>query len=202
MTHVHDVFVPVFQEGDKHYHTTINKTYIPMTEKQAEIFMRGERYTGYVKEHIKNLYWFVNKDGYWQPRFDKDGNQLRETETEILMKNQEKIKRKNDKEILMSVGINGLRKKAMCMREASSGICETIIKYALCYIFCWPWVLYEGGVGPKVDEIDVCATDPSARNGEGKVFSVEYRLKKRDFGPGRHWYVPENSSYIYPDPLS
>lgn len=132
----------------------INKTYCPLTEKQATDFMNGTKYTNYVNQKIKDGFYYMDGCSYpkMQRKFRGDN---RITEEEICRENPLKLAeiKEEDKKILMSAGIAGLPKARYLSQEnpMPCNICTEMNRQGRtasdeeceigCLVFCWPIII-------------------------------------------------------------
>lgn len=145
----------------------INNIYVPLTEEQADLYMQRSVYKEYLEQKIKTIYFYRDKNKHLQPMFYKDIKTRKiERFTHPVISKRRKVReatmREEDKTILLTEGIGGLKEAEGIWEEESDAMktCGTVGIFVLAVIIpcLMPWVCYNevcGGGKEKGELKDV-----------------------------------------------
>ncbi|NGX43981.1 MAG: hypothetical protein K1060chlam3_00139 [Candidatus Anoxychlamydiales bacterium] len=122
----------------------IHNTYVPLSEKQADLYMTTQEYIDQLDTTCKSIFLYIDRNRYFQPkiivhRSTGERRKITKEQAMILVKDQKRIWQKNDKTRLMTKGIGGLEKRTIPREQ---GLCDIITIYIICFP-CVPCFLYE-----------------------------------------------------------
>ncbi len=138
----HLVSMPLVQQGEKHYHTHTHthNYYVPLTEEQADLYMKTKKYTDYLFLKARNDYYYLALNGEIKPAIKPGTGQfMTPALAKDLFEKRKITEMEKDKVTLMTEGIGGLPKAPLLWKQVKTDICCTIITAIFCCCFpcCW-----------------------------------------------------------------
>ncbi|NGX53021.1 MAG: hypothetical protein KR126chlam5_01328 [Candidatus Anoxychlamydiales bacterium] len=151
----------------------IHNTYVPLSEKQADLYMTTQEYIDQLDTTCKSLFLYIDRNSYYQPkplvlRSTGERRKITREQAMILVKDEKKRWQKDDKTILMTKGIGGLTKSTI---PREKDFCDIITFYIICFP-CLPCILYEKW--PRRDTPNL----ENGREGNVKVYQRHFDLLK------------------------
>ncbi|NGX52797.1 MAG: hypothetical protein KR126chlam5_01102 [Candidatus Anoxychlamydiales bacterium] len=124
--------------------TIIHNTYVPLTEKQADLYMGTQEYQDNLISRTRRVFFYIDKNQMLQPkvlehRTSGKRKWITIAQAHKLRKNEEeRIKKPKDKVILMTKGIGGLPPEGTLFREFS--LTDTFCYNFVCFPICFPCI--------------------------------------------------------------
>jgi len=167
----------------------INHFYVPLTEVQADLYMKREVYTDYLKKKIDSLYFYHDKNNIIQPKFYKDikTHEIKRLTVKDISKRrksaEENIK-KQDKEILLTEGIGALQEAKGIWHEESDAsktcgkICLIFVGIIFpCFLPCICYQTFKEEKGELKDVPDITIGFRDKSTGKYEIETAKACLK-------------------------
>ena len=133
--------IPLIFTSVQQYNTTINQYSVPLTEEQANLYMKTKKYEDYLLRKSYHTLYYINLKNNIVP-YKKPGTKILMSSEEEATREMEKFKREEaqrDKIILMTEGINGLPPEGF-LRKQDTPISKQCFFWT-CICCCFPCVI-------------------------------------------------------------